>query len=187
MSSIPQNVLRSTSYKRKEQVEGTQRKTVTFQDQDQKGEEVEQNLGQEKFSGEKVSDGSRQVYRQDPAQKSLSGESGVEESIQGEEQDLEDKTFSGEFRWMSRAHKSDPEEETCSATASSVDENSRNSGIDTNSDKNLSTGSELSELAIHTLLVETRARDLTESYIKTLTVIFTCYIAKQSLTTQRMI
>ena len=30
VSSIPQNVLTSTSYKRKEQVKGTQRKTVTF-------------------------------------------------------------------------------------------------------------------------------------------------------------
>ena len=36
----------------------------------------------------------------------------------------------------------------------------RNSGIDTYSDRNSSSGSELSELAIHTLLVETRARDL---------------------------
>ena len=50
---------------------------------------------------------------------------------------------------MSRAHTSDPEEETCSVTDSSVDDNLRNSGIDTYS------GSELSELAIHTLLVET--------------------------------
>ena len=41
-----------------------------------------------------------------------------------------------------------------------VDDYSRNSGIDTYSDRNSSTGSELSELAIHTLLVETRARDL---------------------------
>ena len=41
VSSIPQNVLTSTSYKRKEQVKGTQRKTVIFEDQDQKGEEIE--------------------------------------------------------------------------------------------------------------------------------------------------
>ena len=86
--------------------------------------------------------------------------------------------MSGEIRWMSRAHKSDPEEETCSATDYSVGDNSRNSGIDTYSDRNSSTGSELSELAIHTLLVDTRARDLT--------VIVTCYVAKQSLRTQRM-
>ena len=38
---IHQNVLTNTSYKRKEQVKGTQRKTVTFEDQDQKGGEVE--------------------------------------------------------------------------------------------------------------------------------------------------
>ena len=42
----------------------------------------------------------------------------------------------------------------------SVDDNSWNSGIDTYSDRKSSSGSELSELAIHTLLVETRARDL---------------------------
>ena len=82
VSSIPQNVLTSTSYKRKEKVKGTQRKTVTFEDQDQKGEDVEQNLGQESLSGEKDVDGNTRVYQQDQAQKSLSGE----------------------FRLMSRAH-----------------------------------------------------------------------------------
>ena len=45
-------------------------------------------------------------------------------------------------------------------TDSSIDDNSRNSGIDTYSDRNSSTGWESSELSIHTLLVETRARDL---------------------------
>ena len=160
VSSIPQNVLTSTSYKRKEQVKGTQRKTVTFEDQDQKGEEVEQNLGQESLSGEKDVDGNREVHQQDPVQESLFGESRVEENVQCEEQDLEDKSVSGEFRWMSRAHKIDLEEEICSVTDSSVDDDSRNSGIDTYSVRNLSTGLELSELAIHTLLVETRARDL---------------------------
>ena len=59
----------------------------------------------------------------------------------GEEQNLEYKILSGEFRWMSRAHKTDPEEETGSVTDSSVDEDSRNSGIDTYSDRNSSTGS----------------------------------------------
>ena len=53
------------------------------------------------------------------------------------------KVLSGEFRWMSRAQKSDQEEETCSVTVSSVDDNSRNSGIDTYSDSNSSTGSKL--------------------------------------------
>ena len=33
---------------------------------------------------------------------------GVQGEKQGEKQDLEDKILSGEFRWMSRAHKSDP-------------------------------------------------------------------------------
>ena len=140
MSSIPQKVLTSTSYKLKGQVKGTQRKTVTFEDQDQKGEEVEQNLGQESLSGEKVVDEDRRVYQQDPGPGTLSGESGVAENVQGEEQDLEDKVLCGEFRWMSRVHKIDPEEETCSVTDSSVDDNSRNLGIDTYSDRNSSTG-----------------------------------------------
>ena len=64
------------------------------------------------------------------------------------------------FSWMSRANKTDTEEETSSVTDPSVDDDSRNSGIDTYSARNSSTGSALSELAIHTLLVETRAGDL---------------------------
>ena len=50
--SVPQIVLKITSYKRKEQVKKTQRKTVSFEDQDQKGKELEENLGQENLSGE---------------------------------------------------------------------------------------------------------------------------------------
>ena len=50
--------------------------------------------------------------------------------------------------------------ETCSLADSSVKNNSRNLEIDTYSDRFSSTGLELSELAINTLLVETRARDL---------------------------
>ena len=88
LSSIPQNVSTSTSYKRKEQVKGTQRKTVTFEDQDHKGEEVEQNLGQESVSGEREVEGNRRVHQQDPVQEGLSGESRVEENVHGEEQDL---------------------------------------------------------------------------------------------------
>ena len=62
---------------------------------------------------------------------------------------------------MNRTHRTDPEEETCFIADSSIDDNSRNSGIDTYSDRNSSSGSELSELAIHSsLLVETRARNL---------------------------
>ena len=98
----------STSYKRKEQVKDTQRKTVTFEDQDQKGQKVEQNLGQESLSGEKVVDRNRRVYQQDSGQEIMSVESGVEENVHGEEQDLDDKIMSGEFRRMSRAHKTDP-------------------------------------------------------------------------------
>ena len=61
---------------------------------------------------------------------------------------------------MSRTDRTDPGEVTGSIADSSIDDNSRNSGFDTYSDRNSSSGSELSELAIHTLLVETRARDL---------------------------
>ena len=61
---------------------------------------------------------------------------------------------------MRRRHRTDPEEGTCSVADSPVDDNSRNSGIDIYSDRNSNSGLELSALAIHTLLVETRARDL---------------------------
>ena len=61
---------------------------------------------------------------------------------------------------MKRTHKTDPEERTCSIADSSIDDNSRNSVIDTYSDRNSSSGSELSVRAIHALIVETRARDL---------------------------
>ena len=61
---------------------------------------------------------------------------------------------------MRRRHRHDREERADSITTSSADDNSRNSGIDTYSERNSSSGSELSELAIHTLQAETRARDL---------------------------
>ena len=61
---------------------------------------------------------------------------------------------------MRRSHRTDLEERTCAIGASSMDDNSRNSGINTYSDRSSSSGSELSELAIHALLVETRARNL---------------------------
>ena len=86
--------------------------------------------------------------------------SGVEEKDRVEEQELEHKTLSGELRWMSRTYKSEPAVEMCSVADSRFNNNSRISETDTYSDRNSSTGSELSELAIHTLLVETRARDL---------------------------
>ena len=92
----------NSSYKQKEQVKGTQKETVTFEDQDRWGEEVEENLGQKKLSGEKVVDEDRRNYQQDPGQENLSGESGVEENVQGEKQHLQDKILSGEFKWISR-------------------------------------------------------------------------------------
>ena len=93
-------------------------------------------------------------------QESLSWESEIDEEVPDEKQDLGNKIFSGEFRWMRRRHRHDLEEGADSITTSSTDDNSQNSGIDTYSDRNTSSGSELSELAIHTLLVETRARYL---------------------------
>ena len=84
----------------------------------------------------------------------------VDEKVADEKQDLENKIVSTEFRWMRRTHRTDPEEGTSSIADSSMDDNSRNSGINTYSDRNSSSGSDMSELAIHTLLVETRARDL---------------------------
>ena len=56
---------------------------------------------------------------------------------------------------MSRMQKTDLEKEMCSIADSSIDDNFRNPGIDTYSDRNSSSGSELSELANRTLLVET--------------------------------
>ena len=61
---------------------------------------------------------------------------------------------------MRRKHRTDPGGGADSVADSSTDDNSRNSRIDTYSNRNSTSGSELSELAIHTLLVETRARDL---------------------------
>ena len=160
VSSIPQEILTSTSYGRKEQGSSTRRKTVTFVDQDKEGEKVEQNLLQDYLSGETNDEKSQQVQDQYPGQKSLSGESEIDEKVPDEKQDLGDKVLSGEFRWMRRRHRHDLEERADSITTSSTEDNSRNSGIDTYSDRNSSSGSELSELAIHTLLVETRARYL---------------------------
>ena len=90
----------------------------------------------------------------------MSGESEIDEKVPDGKQDLGNKILSGESRWMRRRHRPDLEEGADSITTSSTDDNSRSSGIDTFSDRNSSSGSELSKLAIHTLLVETRARDL---------------------------
>ena len=156
VSSIPHEVLTSTSYGRKEQGSNTRRKFVTFVDQEKEGVKVERNLVQHCLSGE-----SQRVQEQHPGQRSLSGESEMDEEVPDEKQDLGNKVLSGEFRWMRRRHRHDLEEGAHSITISSTDCDSRNSsGIDTYLDRNSSSGSELLELAIHTLLVETRARDL---------------------------
>ena len=160
VSSIPHEILTSTSYGQKEQGSSTRRKTVTFVDQDKEGEKVEQNLLQDYLSGETNDEKNQRAQDQHPGQESLSGESEIDEKVPDEKQDLGNKVLSGEIRWMQRRHRNDLEERADSITTSSTDDNSRNSGMDTYSDKNSSLGSELSELAIHTLLVEARARDL---------------------------
>ena len=122
-------------------------------DQDKEGEKLEQNLLQDYLSGETNDEKNQRSQDQHPGQESLSGESEIDEKIPDEKQDLENKVLSGEFRWMRRRHRHDLEERADSVTTSSTDDNSRNSGMDTYSDRNSSSGSELSELAIHTLLV----------------------------------
>ena len=129
-------------------------------DQDKECEKVERNLVQDCLSWETNGEKNRRAQDQQPGQGSLSGESDVDGKVSDEKQDLENKFLSGEIRWMRRTHRINLEEGTCSIADLSMDHNSRNSGIDTYSDKNSSSGSELSELAIHTLLVETRARNL---------------------------
>ena len=121
---------------------------------------LNETWGQDCLSGETNSEESRRVQDQNPRQERLFGESDVEEKVPDEEQNLEGKILSEEFRWMNRTHITDPEEGTCSIADSSIDDNSRISGIDTYSNRNSSSGSEFSELAIHKLVVETRERDL---------------------------
>ena len=160
VSSIPQEILTSTSYGQKEQGSSKRKKTVTFVDQDKEGKKVEQNRLQDCLSGETNDEKNQLSQDQHPGQENLSGESEIDEKIPDEKQDLENKVLSGEFRWMRRRHRHDLEERAVSSTTSSTDDDSRNSGMDTYSDRNSSLGSEMSELAIHTLLVETRAREL---------------------------
>ena len=160
VSSIPQEILTSTSYGQKEQGSSKRKKTVTFVDRDKEGEEVEHNLLRDYLSGEKDDEKNQRSQDQHPGQENLSGESEIDEKIPDEKQDLENKVLSGEFGWMRRRHRHDLEERAVSSTTPSTDDDSRNSGMNTYSDRNSTSGSELSELAIHTLLVETRARDL---------------------------
>ena len=160
VSSIPHEVLTCVSYGRKEQGNDTRKETVTFEDQDRNSEKVERKLVQDCLYGETNGEKSRRIQDQHPGQGSLSGESEIDEKVPDEKQDLGNKVLSGEFRSMRRRHRLDPEEGADSITDSSTDDSSRNSGIDIYSDRNSSSGLELSELSIHTILVETRAGDL---------------------------
>ena len=115
----------------------------------------------------------------------MSGESEINEKIPDEKQDLENKVLSGS---------SDGCEESTdmiwrrvqSPATSSTDDNSGSSGMDTYSDRNSSSGSELSELAIHTLLVETRTRDLEREVYQDPDSDRYLIPSEESLTTQRM-
>ena len=129
-------------------------------DREEEGEVVEQNLLQDYLSGEKEKEKDQRSQDQHPAQENLSGESEIDEKIPDEKKDLENKVLSGEFRWMRRRYRHDLEERAVSSTTPSMDDNSESSRMNTYSDRDSTSGSELSELAIHTLLVETRARDL---------------------------
>ena len=54
VTSTPYEVLTSISYSRKEQGNDTQKKTVTFEDQNKEGVKVEQNLEQDCLSGRRT-------------------------------------------------------------------------------------------------------------------------------------
>ena len=141
VSSIPHEILTSTSYKQKEQGSSTRRKTVTFVDQKKEGEKAEQKLLQDYLSGETNDEKNQRSQDQHPGQESLSGKSEIDEKIPDGKQDLENKVLSGEFRWMRRRHRHDLEDRAVSSTTSSTDDNSRNSGMDTYSHRNSSKGS----------------------------------------------
>ena len=70
-SSIPHDVLTSTSNSRKEQGNDTQKKTVTFEDQDKEGEKVERNLVKDCLSGETSGEKSRRVQDQHPGSRDM--------------------------------------------------------------------------------------------------------------------
>ena len=131
VSSIPQEILTSTSYGQKEQGSSKRKKTVTFVDQDKEGKKVEQNLLQDYLSGETNDEKNQRSQDQHPGQENLSGKSEIDEKIPDEKQDLKNKVLSGEFRWMRRRHRHDLEERAVSSTTSSTDDDSRNSGMDT--------------------------------------------------------
>ena len=97
VSSIPHEVLTSTSYGRKEQGSKTRRKTVTFVDQDKEGVKVKRNLVQDCLSGETNNEKSQRAQEQHSGQGSLSGGSEIDEEVPDEKQDLGNKVLSREF------------------------------------------------------------------------------------------
>ena len=125
VSSIPQEILTSTSYRQKEQGSCKRKKTVTFVDRDKEGEVVEKNQLQDYLSGEKDEEKNQRSQDQHPGQVNLSGESEIDEKIPDE-----NKVLSGEFRWMRRKYRHDLEESAVSSTTSSTDDDSRNSGME---------------------------------------------------------
>ena len=71
VSSIPQEILTSTSYGQKGQESGRQKKTVTFVDRDKDGEVVKQNLLQDYLSGEKDEEKKPAMTRSTPGTSEL--------------------------------------------------------------------------------------------------------------------
>ena len=68
----------------------------------------------------------------------MSGESEIDEKNHDKKQDLGSKVLSGEFRWMRRRYGPDLKEGADSITDASMEDSSRNSGMDTYSDRNSS-------------------------------------------------
>ena len=66
VSSIPHEILTSTSYGEKEQGSGKRKKTFTFVDQDKEGEKAEQNLLQDYLSGETNNEKNQRPQDQHP-------------------------------------------------------------------------------------------------------------------------
>ena len=95
VSSIPHEVLTSTSYGRKEQGSSTRRKTVTFVDQDKEDEKLGQKKLEDCLSGETKDEKIQRVQDQHPGQESLSGETAIDEKFPDEKQDLGNKVLSG--------------------------------------------------------------------------------------------
>ena len=71
VSSIPQEILTSTSYGQREQGSSKRKKNVTFVDQDKEGKKVEQNLLQDYLSGETSDENTQRSQDQHPGQENL--------------------------------------------------------------------------------------------------------------------